>query len=267
MAVSPKPTKIDINKLHSMLGHANEAYSRLTAKQYGWEITGKWTVCENCAIAKSKQKNLSKSNTSPVLHPGERLYLDISSIKSTAMGGIKFWCLVVDEVSKMKWSFFLKEKSDQVDKLLPFLKEMKTQYAIKYIRCDNAGENISLDSACKKEAMGINFEFTSPGTPQHNGVVERSFATLYGRVRSMMNAAKITEEKRKQLWAECASTATDIDNIVAAKETTPYRAFYGKDPKYLNHLRVFGEYGIIKDYATSLKSKLKNKGLKVMFLG
>ena len=267
MAMTPKITKIDINKLHCMLGHANEAYSRLTAKEYGWEATGKWAVCENCAIAKSKQKKLSKTNTSPVMYPGEQLYLDTSSIKSTAIDGIKFWCLLVDEVSKMKWSFFLKKKSDQINKLLPFLKDMKTQKALKYICCDNAGKNTSLDSACKTEALGLTFEFTSPGTPQHNGVVERSFATLYGRVRSMMNAAKLTEERRKMLWAECANTATDIDNIVVAKETTPYRAFYGKDPKYLNHLRIFGELGVIKDHSSSIKSKLKDKGFKVMFLG
>jgi hypothetical protein len=45
-------------------------------------------------------------------------------------------------------------------------------------------------------------------------VVEWSFVTLFGRVRSMMNTAQITERKKKQLWATCASIATEIANIV-----------------------------------------------------
>jgi hypothetical protein len=126
----------------------------------------------------SNQKTLSKTNTTPVMYPGEQLYLDTSSIKSTAIDGIKFWCLLVHEVSKMKWSFFLKKKSEQINKLLPFHKVVRTQKALKNICCDNASKNISLDSACKTEALGLTFEFTSLGTSQHHGVVERSFATL-----------------------------------------------------------------------------------------
>jgi hypothetical protein len=270
MAVMAKKARqIDINILHSRLGHANEAYTKATALSHGWKCTGRWIVCEYCALGKSKQKTLSKANTSPAESAGERLYLDISSIQATGLGGSKFWCLLVDELTKMKWSFFLKKKSDQVEKVVTFLKELKLQSSkmVKMIRCDNAGENQALSSACKKENLGISFEFTAPGTPQHNGVVERAFATLFGRTRAMMNEAKLPESLRKALWTECANTATDIDNVVVSNKISPHQAFHGKPPKYIDHMRIFGEMGVIKDHDGGFKSKLADKGTTVMFLG
>ena len=47
----------------------------------------------------------------------------------------------------MKFSVFLKQKSDMKEKLVPFLKELCHTYDIKvqHIRCDNAGENRALE--------------------------------------------------------------------------------------------------------------------------
>ena len=127
--------KFEINVLHSTLAHANESYVKSTAKHYGWEVTGNLSVCENCAMAKSKQKNTSKVTTTPAEEPGDRLFVDISSIQHAGLGGSKYWCLLIDEASKMKWSFFLKKKSDQVEKLVCFIKDLraKTDKKIKKI--------------------------------------------------------------------------------------------------------------------------------------
>ncbi len=83
---------------------------------------------------------------------------------------------------------------------------------VKYIRCDNAGENVALEMACKQEGLGIKFEYTAPGTPQQNGRVERKFATMYGKVRAMLNDAKLTAALRKKLWAKAANTSTILEN-------------------------------------------------------
>ena len=64
-----------------------------------------------------------------------------------------------------------------------------------------------------EEGLRIDFEYSAPDTPQQNGRVERKFATLYGRVRSMLNAAHLPAYLRSGLWAECAYTATYIDNF------------------------------------------------------
>ena len=188
--------KVDINDLNIILCHANERYVRSTAKKYDWEFTGTWKVCEYCALGKARQKNLYKINTNPINYKDKesQFYLDISSINSTSLGGSKYWCLVVDEQTKMKWSFFLKEKSEQTSKLFPFLKDLKTCHKknVQFICCNNSGENRTLHLACQQSGIQANFEFTPPGMQQHNGVVEQAFATLYGRVRAMMNTAGLT---------------------------------------------------------------------------
>ena len=97
-------------------------------------------------------------------------------------GGAKFWILIVDEATDMKWSYFVKLKSELKRKVIDLIKELKSKdnKFVKYIRCDNAGENNELQAACALEELGIIFEYTAPGTPQSNGTVEQSFATLYG---------------------------------------------------------------------------------------
>jgi hypothetical protein len=40
--------------------------------------------------------------------------------------------------------------------------------------------------------MRCKFEFTAPDSPQQNGKIERKFATLYGRVRAILNGAEFT---------------------------------------------------------------------------
>ena len=56
-----------------------------------------------------------------------------------------------------------------------------------------------MEEACDKLGLGTKFEYTAVGTPQQNGRIERKFATLYGRVRSMMIDAGIKEELRQRL--------------------------------------------------------------------
>ena len=95
------------------------------------------------------------------------------------------------------------------------IKELKEKYGVvvKTIRGDNSGENMKFEQLCKQEGMGITFEYTTPGTPQQNGRIERKFATLYGRVRAMLK--EVGGTFKKKLWAEPANTATDLDNMLA----------------------------------------------------
>jgi transposase InsO family protein len=113
------------------------------------------------------------------------------------------------------------------------IKDFKAKHGkqVKFIRCDTAGENKILEATCKKKGLGIIFEFTAPGTPQQNGMVERAFATLYGSMRAMMKTAGLTHVQKNELWAECANTATDLNNIVLNNKNTPYQVFFGNDPK------------------------------------
>ena len=88
--------------------------------------------------------------------------------------------MLVDEATKYKKSFFLKKKNEQVEPIIDWIKALKARQKIqvKIIRCDNAGENKVLERESDKIDLGIIFEYTAPGTPQQNGVVERAFVTV-----------------------------------------------------------------------------------------
>ena len=154
---------------------------KTTADYLGIKLTGKLEPCETCAQAKIRQANVPKKKEKQVhSRPGHRLFIDISSFKHESMGGKWHWLIVVDEFSNCSHSFSLKRKSDQIDLLPVWIKELKAKYGIdiKYIRLDNTGENRSLQTECDKQNLGIIFEFTAPGTPQQNSVVERKIPTL-----------------------------------------------------------------------------------------
>ena len=129
---------------------------------------------------------------------GYRMYIDLTSSKYISTRGSKYWFLAVDEATHMKFSMFLKQKSDMKEKLVPFLKELRHTHKIKveHIRCDNAGENRALEDLCIEKDLGIIFEYTALGTPQQNGVVKRAFATMLGKTRAIMNGAGFDEKKR-----------------------------------------------------------------------
>ena len=61
--------------------------------------------------------------------------------------------------------------------------------SVKYIKCDNAGENQTLEKKMLDEGLGVTFEYTAQNTPQRNGKVKRTFETLYCRMRAMMEAS------------------------------------------------------------------------------
>ena len=139
----------------------------------------------------------------------------------------------------MEWSYFLQEKSETSERVIDLVKHLKASNNVKVniIRCNNAGENISLQKECKQEGLGITFQFTALYTPQHNRSVERSFATSYGCIRAMLNSKNIQGKLRQSLW-----------------------------PAYSKHLQAFGKIGIAKK-GNRITSKLNDKGVMCMIIG
>jgi transposase InsO family protein len=136
--------------------------------------------------------------------PGERLYVDVSSIKERSFGGSKFWALIVDDYSDYCWSFVVKNKSDLKTRIKTLLTDLKiVNLIVKFIRCDDAGENMTMKNDPENKSFGIKFEFSGARTPQRYGKVERKFQTLYGRIRALLNGAGLEGELRDKIQAEC----------------------------------------------------------------
>jgi transposase InsO family protein len=74
---------------------------------------------------------------------------------------------------------------------------------IKKIRSDNGTEfkNSQIEGFLEEE--GIKHEFSSPYTPQQNGVVERKNRTILDMARTMLDEYKTPD----RFWAEAINTA------------------------------------------------------------
>ena len=77
---------------------------------------------------------------------------------------------------------------------------------------DKAGENNTLKENCAKNSDEIKLEFTSPGTPQKNGMAEQGFSTLYYRMSMMMSHMGIHENLKTDIWTNCMAIATKLEN-------------------------------------------------------
>jgi len=65
----------------------------------------------------------------------------------------------------------LKHKNEQYDVLMGFIEDLRAKHnkQVKFIQCDNSGENNKLEELYRKDGLGITFDNTAPGTPQKNG--------------------------------------------------------------------------------------------------
>ena len=90
------------------------------------------------------------------------------------------------------------------------------------------------------------------------------FATIYGRVRAILNEAKVTTNIRSKLWAEACNHAPNIENLLIYTNNgkSAFEMFYNRPPSTLNP-HVFGELCDIKNNE-HLQGKMKNKGKTCM---
>jgi hypothetical protein len=68
---------------------------RMTGKCYGFDVVGDYKNCEACSVAKARKKTINKDWKGVSVIAGERLCVDISSIK----GGSKCLALIVNDYS------------------------------------------------------------------------------------------------------------------------------------------------------------------------
>jgi hypothetical protein len=160
----------------------------------------------------------------------------------------------------------LQEKSQTQDTLKGFLRRAQNEFGlrIKNIRSDNGTKfkNSQIEGFLEEE--GIKHEFSSPYTPQQNGVVERKDRTLLDMVRTMLDEYKTPD----RFWAEVINTACySINRLYLHRilKKTSYEFLTCKKPN-VSYFRVFGSkcFILIK---RGRKSKFAPKAIKGFLLG
>ena len=270
-------TTMNVEKAHCLLGHQSEDTTRKIAKHLGWTIVrGGLSTCLPCSIGKAKQKNTIKTSEHKKSKvPGERIYTDIASVRPAE--GVKvdkpFWCIKVDECTQIKFSSFHKHKDDMVESSCELIHKWNMSgNKVKYIRCDNAGENKSLQKRANGVdwKLNIEFEYTPRDTPQHNHLAELALASIANKGRTIMTAANVPMKIRYKVWIKAFEHATNLDGLavieVNGKTANRYEHWCGKLPKWVDHPHTWGESGTVK-VKTSTTPKIADRGIPCMFVG
>jgi hypothetical protein len=261
--------ELDVNKFHEMVGHCGVDRLKKTTNIHGLKLKREFKVCEDCAVAKARKRNVNKEwkGGSQVL--GERVYLDVSSIKSESYGCSHFWAIVVDDHTDYCWSLFLNAKSNVKGKFLTLLTYLKISgLDDKFIQCNDLGETKALIDECRSKGYNMKFEFSDPRAPQCNCKVERKFQTFFGRIRAMINSAGVKDQLQSGVWEECAMAVTFLLNVtsIKIKEVCTYELLFGCKPKLTTSLRSFVEISVVTITA-NIQSKLKNRGTPCISVG
>jgi transposase InsO family protein len=220
-----------------------------------------------CQAGKQVRVHHPHKNIITTDRPLELLHMDLfGPIAYISIGGSKYCLVIVDDYSRFSWVFFLQEKSQTQETLKGFLRQGQNEFGlrIKKIRSDNGTEFKNSQIKGFLEEEGIKHEFSSPYTPQQNGVVERKNTTLLDMARTMLDEYKTPD----RFWAEAINTACYSINRLYLHwilKKTSYELLTGKKPN-VSYFRVFGSkcFILIK---RGRKSKFAPKAVEGFLLG
>ena len=96
---------MDYAKFHRKCMHCSYELTESTAKAMGLKLINTPEKCVACAVGKTKVKTVAKNNKNRSKVPGERLYVDTSSVRDKFRGVSKYWLMISDDDTPENWSF------------------------------------------------------------------------------------------------------------------------------------------------------------------
>ena len=152
--------------------------------------------------------------------------------------GASYFVTFIDDASKKVWAYPMKKKGEVFEIFQNFhvVIERKTNKLLKCLRIDNGGEYCSNAFKDYYNRFGIKHEKIVPGTPQHNGTVERMNRTIMDKVRSMLSNSGL----ENHFWEKVVRTTCYL--IYQSPTTTldggiPKEIWIGKKVNY-SHLKL-----------------------------
>ncbi|KAH9743963.1 Integrase catalytic domain-containing protein [Citrus sinensis] len=157
-------------------------------------------------------------------------------------------------------------EDDALDAFKVLCKKIQNEkgYGIACIRSDHGGEfeNYAFETFCNN--LGIVHQFSSPRTPQQNGVVERKNRSIQEIARTMLNENSLP----KYFWAETVNTTCYVLNHVLIRphlNKTPFELWKDRKPN-ISYFKVFGCKCFILNTKDNL-GKFDSKSDVGIFLG
>ena len=139
----------------------------------------------------------------------------IGPIQTISLGGKKYILVVVDNYSRFTWVVFLKDKGETFIHFKSVVNKIQNKKGkiVKSLSRMRGDHGIEFDNSSFIEyydELGIRHEFSSPITPQQNGVVERKNKVLIEMPRVRLSSKTFP----KYFWAEAKNTSCYVVNRV-----------------------------------------------------
>jgi hypothetical protein len=238
---------------HSGIGHLNFDHliklKNLAEVKYLPRISKPQdSVCKPFHVGKLPKTQFKSNNSTSTEKPLQLVHMDLCGpSRQEGTGKENYFMMIIDDYSRLTWVSFLKEKVEAFEKFKIFksLTKNQTRNKLKVVRSDIGGEFVSSDFMEFCDKHGIKREYTIPGTPQQNGVVERQNKTFQQMSRSMMNENNIGQT----YWVESIHTTIPILNKAHLRphsDKTPYELWHGR-PATIKHFKFFGSKCHIKN--------------------
>lgn len=260
-----------IHYFHRVFGHRNvESIKRMLNEKLVTGIELKTncncqTECEICIKSKLTRKAFVKEKRKITKRILDLVHTDLCEMRTLTHSKLKYVLTFIDDYSRYTKIYLLREKSETKEKLMDFVNLMKNQFGIrpKKFNADRGVEYMHNELKSYLDHEGIEFQFTSPYTPQLNGVAERKNRSLVEMVRCMLNDAHL----EKTFWAEAITTANCLQNriITSATNKTPYEMYYKKRPQ-VKSLAVFRSRCYVK-IPNHQRHKLENSAKEMILFG
>jgi transposase InsO family protein len=175
-----------------------------------------------------------------ITRPLEMLHIYLfGPVAYISIGSNKYGLVIVNNYSYFTCVFFLQDKSETQQVLNKFLRRAQNEFDAKVnkITSDNGTEfkNIQVEDFLDKE--GMKHEFSTPYTPQQNGVAERKNRTLIEMARTMLDEYKTSN----RFWAEAINTMCHATNrlyLHKLLKKTSYELLTSNKPN-VSYFRVF----------------------------
>ena len=236
-------TKDKIWTLHKSLGHPSAAalYRLLKLEKIAGPISitladiqavqGRCVFCPHSKSVSASHSDLGGKVSST--DPFELVHFDIKGpLPITCYAGGKYIFVLVDDFSRGKFVYILRQRSNALDALKIFQSSVVTpdKFIIRKLRCDNAGEFKSDDIVAWAQELGIGLTYSPAYSSQSNGIAERAIRTLQTIADSLRAAGNFPASA----WSECWKTAAVLDRylIPAGKSDSPFSLIYKRDPPY-----------------------------------
>ncbi|KAL0267052.1 UNVERIFIED_CONTAM: hypothetical protein PYX00_009420 [Menopon gallinae] len=270
IATNNRDKQIDAMKWHRRLGHLNFVDLKKmekNANENGVRIKKieENTHCDICIRGKLCRSPFVKDTASKAKLL-EIIHSDVCGpMKTESLGKSKYFVTFTDEKSRWTEVYFIRKKSQVLEKFKEFRAKMEklTERKIKFLQSDNGTEYVNNEFDKYLKENGIQRRLSISYSPQQNGISERKNRTLLDMARCLLIQAGM----KPSFWAEAVNTANYIRNRcpTSAQNSSPYEILFGKQP-YLGHMKEFGCDVFVKNNAPN-KDKFQPRAQKMIFVG